>query len=325
VAFPFASLAQNTLYAQGRAAFDQQQWEEAASLMIQAETAVPESTDALLFAGKSFLHLDRLLEADRALTSFTRRHPDSAEALYTLGLVQQLEDKPRESLVTFTRAAKLRTPTSDELRIVGLNYVLLNDYPDAIHWLEKAVEFDPNNAKAWYSLGRCDYAQSRFHDAEKALETSLRLNPDNMKAAENLGLVYSADNRLADAERSFQQSIGLARKETSTDEWPYLDYGGFLLDQDRAKEAISLLEQAVALNAKCAACHEKLGRALSACGNLQEGIRQLEQAVALDAKDPRLHYELGLAYRKAGEQDRAKDELALSEKLYGTKTAGEPK
>lgn len=293
--------------------------------MNEAEAAAPGSTDALLFAGKALVRLNRLPEADKALTSFTERHPDSADGIYTLGLVQQRENKPRESLTTFTRAAKLRTPTSQQLDVVGLDYVLLDDYPDAIHWLEKAVEFDPNNAEAWYSLGRCHYTQSRFHDAEKAFEKVLTLDPGNMKAAENLGLVYSAENRLDDADRSFQKSITLARKNASTDEWPYLDYGSFLLDQDRAKEAVPLLEQAVTLNSKCAQCHEKLGRALAASGNLQEGIKQLEQAVSLNANDARLHYELGLAYRKDGQQERAKEELALSEKLYGTKTAGDRK
>jgi Flp pilus assembly protein TadD len=57
----------------------------------------------------------------------------------------------------------------------------------------------------------------------------------------------------------------------------------------------------------------------------KEGIAHLEQAVSLKPDDTHFDYELGLAYREAAMQDRAKEELALSAKLYGTKAVGEPK
>src|SRR5215470_16310023 len=162
--------------------------------------------------------------------------------------------------------------------------------------------------------------QSRFGEAEHAFKKTLALDPENLKATENLGLVYDAENKVGDADASFKAAILLANKSHQTDEWPYLDYGNFLLNQNRSQEAIPLLEQAVKINANCAACHEKLGRALESTGETDKAITHLERAVALSEKDPHLHYELGLAYRKAGLKDRADAEMALSQKLYGTKT-----
>src|SRR5579875_3067087 len=303
--------AQDTLYAKARAAYDTQQWDEAAALFEQAEQDSPGATDALLLESRSLLRLGRLQEAEKAVGRYLVRHPDSPDALYTLGMVQQREGRPRDSLLTMTHAAQLRTPNSEDLRIVGLDYVLLNDYPDAIHWLEKAVEFDSKNTEAWYALGRADYTQSRFHDAEHAFQQALLLDPEHIRATENLGLVYSAENRLPDADETFRKAVMLAEKDGHTDEWPYLNYGSFLLDQGRASEAIPLLERATSINPKCAACFEKLGRALSATGKLQEGVEHLEKAVSLDPKDAHLHYELGLALRKAGMNDRARAEMAI--------------
>jgi len=65
------------------------------------------------------------------------------------------------------KAAQHRTPTGDDLKIVGLDYVLLNDYPDAIKWLEKAVEAEPKNKEAWYFLGRAYYTKSSIPEARK--------------------------------------------------------------------------------------------------------------------------------------------------------------
>jgi tetratricopeptide (TPR) repeat protein len=315
-----ALFAQSDFYKQGRAAYDTHDWETAIKLMTNADQSAPGKTDALLIAAKASVNLNKLADADKFLTTYLTYHPNAADALYLLGTIQQREDKPRESLTTFTRAAKLQTPTSEQLRIVGLDYVLLDDYPDAIHWLERAVQMDDSNAKAWYSLGRSYYTQSRFGEAERAFKKALALDPENMKATENLGLVFDAENKPNDADASFKASVALADKTPQTDEWPYLDYGGFLLNQNRAQEAIPLLEQAVRINPNCAACHEKLGRALESTGQTEQAITHLERAVALSDKDPHLHYELGLAYRKAGQKDRAEAEMALSQKLYGTRT-----
>lgn len=310
-------------YDQGKVAFDAHRWEEAASLMARAAAEVPGS-DALLYQGKALANLDRFAQAEAVLTRYSKLHPDSAEALFMLGFVQHRENKPRESLTTYTAAAKLSTPRSDDLKIVGLDYVLLDDYPDAIRWLEKAVQFEPGNASAWYSLGRCYYTQSSFGQAEEAFQKVLALDPNDAKAAENLALAFDAENRTADADRAFAKSVALATDASNTDEWPYLNYGSFLLDHDRAAAAVPLLQKAVAIAPKCVACHEKLGRALTATGSTQAGIAELEHAATLNPGEAKLHYELGLAYRSAGMPDRAKAEFATSQKLYGTKSAKEP-
>jgi Tfp pilus assembly protein PilF len=41
-----------------------------------------------------------------------------------------------------------------DLKIVALDYVLLNDYADADHWIRYSLSVDPNDAEAWYEAGR---------------------------------------------------------------------------------------------------------------------------------------------------------------------------
>jgi Flp pilus assembly protein TadD len=320
-----ATSPDGSFYEQGRAAFASARWDEAAALMAKAEAQNPGRSDALFYEGRALANAKRFPQADAALRSYSEQHPESSDALYLLGFVQQREDKPRESLVTYTAAARLRTPRSEELTAVGLDYVLLKNYTGAIYWLEKAVALDPKNADAWYGLGRADYTQSRFTGAESAFRKTLELTPKSIKAIENLGLTLDAENRPADAEGLFKQAVALASASPNPDEWPYLDYASFLLDRDRAPEAVPLLKKATEIAPKCAACHEKLGRALTANGDPKQGIAELEQAVTLSPDEAHLHYELGLAYKQAGQMDKAKVELAASARLYGTKAEAEPK
>ena len=275
--------------------------------------------------GESLIHLGEFAEASQALRSYIAQHPTSSEALYLLGYSLNKQNKPAESLKTYTEAAKYAPPKASDFETIGLDYVLLNDYPDAIKWLEHSVELDPNNVGALYALGRCYYTQSRFNDAEKKFRTVLQLEPNHRKSWQNLALVLEALNRPDEADRAFKRSIELSASDSKVNEWPYLDYGGFLLNQDRPSEAVPILQRAVAIAPACAACHEKLGRSFSLLGRSSEAEHELEEAVALEPQNPKMHFELSRVYRKDGNMQKARDEAALSAKLYGTQASPETK
>lgn len=311
-------------YEDGQRAFRSGDYAKAAALFASAAAGNSHS-DALLLEGKSLANIGNFPEADSALRRYTALYPNSADGFYMLGFVLHREDKPADSLRVYTQAAALTTPTAEDLRIVGLDYVLLNDYPDAIRWLRKATEFDPQNQQAWYSLGRCYYTQSRFEEAERALDEAQRLNPKDTKVVTNLALVYEMENKIDDAERTYRKSIKAANADPHADEWPYLNYASFLLEHDRAAEALPLLQRAAAINPRCADCHAKLGKAFAATGRAKEAIAALSEAIALAPDDPKLHYALGHVYQSLGMMDQAKAELAISARLYGTRDAVGPK
>ena len=254
-------------------------------------------------------------EAD--LRAALASQPDSPSLLYELALVEREEDNPRASLDVYTHAAKFRKPTPQELRSVALDYVLLNDYDDAIHWLEVAVSMDPSDTDVLYSLGRCYYSKNRFAEAGKMFARVLSIHPNDLKAEENLGLVYDATNHPQEAEAALRKAATLA-DANGKDEWPFLDLGEFLLDHDRAQEAVAPLRAAVRIGPESAAAHERLGRALLATQEISAGIAELQESEKLDAKNPKVHFELGRALRQAGRTEEAKKEFALSQQLYAT-------
>jgi tetratricopeptide (TPR) repeat protein len=258
-----------------------------------------------------------LREKESSVRTALSHDPDSAELLYALALVLREEGKPHESLDSYTAAARYRKPTTEELRSVALDYVLLDDYDDAIRWLEIAVRMEPDNVRVLYALGRCYYSKDRYQDAGKMFERVLTIDPRHIKAEENLGLVLDAMNEPARAEQTLRKAVSLANAN-GLDEWPFLDLGSFLVEQDRAKEAVDPLRVAVKIKPDCADCHQKLGRALIGSQDTNGGIAELEKAEQLDPKDPKTHYELGRALRSVGQIERAKQELQLSQSLYKT-------
>lgn len=281
-------------------------WLWAASCLAQAANSASPDGDAPAIAP---------LPADEtALRREIAVHPDSADLLYRLALMLRADNKPKESLETYTKAANLRKPDAAELRSVALDYVLLDDYTDAVHWLEIAVGMEPANAEVLYSLGRCYYTRGQYHEAEEMYLRLLKQTPDSLRAQENLGLAYDAENRPELAEPALRAAAELAGRQHS-DEWPFLNLGSFLVDQGKPGEAVPFLEKAVGVAAKSALCHEKLGRALEESGKVSDGVKELETAVRLDPTNPNVHFELGHAYRQAGETEKAKTEFAESQRL----------
>src|SRR5262249_20631570 len=111
-------------FTQGFAAFQSGDYASAALLFAKAESASPGTTDSLLFEAKARVYLDQFPAADAALRNYLQSHPDSDEALYLLGFVLHRENRAADSLEFYTRAARHRPPTGDDLKIVGLNYIL---------------------------------------------------------------------------------------------------------------------------------------------------------------------------------------------------------
>ena len=311
-------------FALGLSEFNKGNFTSAAALFARAEEAAPGTTDALLYESKAYIHLEQFTAAEGVLRRYLLAHSASGDALYLLGYVLHREGKAAESLETYTKAAQFRTPIGDDLKIVGLNYVLLNDYPDAIKWLEKAVEAEPKNKEAWYFLGRAYYTKSRLPEARKAFLIVLELDPRDAKAENNLGLILESEAQPDAAMDAYRKAIQWQEQSARPSEQPYLNLGSLLMEQSRVGDVIPLLQKAVELAPKDAICRLKLGTAYLRQGKLTDAQRDLEKAVQLAPDDPAAHYQLGKLYKEMKYPDRAKAEFDRTEELQSRAASTKP-
>jgi Tfp pilus assembly protein PilF len=305
----------NSEYERGVAAFRAGDYATAADLFARADTAAPGTTDALIYQAKSLVHLQNFNLSESVLRQYIALHADSDEALYLLGFVLNRENRPKESLEIYTRAATLKTPVGDDLKIVGLDYVLLNDYADASKWLEKAVELDPKNKDAWYYLGRAYYTRGLLPESRRAFQAALHLDPRDARAENNLGLILESEAKPNDALDAYRYAIEWQEVTPRQSEQPYLNLGSLLLELDRAGEAIAPLEKAVELGINNASCHLKLGTAYMRTNRLPEAQRELEKAVRLDPENAAIHYQLARFYKQVHQMEKAKVEFQRTEEL----------
>lgn len=301
--------------------FRQSHWAEAAAAFSECEKADPGKTAALLYRGKALLNLGQLQDASAAIEHYMETHPRSDDAAYLLAYIRFRQNEPKESLQLFADAARLKDPGADDLKVVGLNYVLLSDYDHAAQYLEQSLAMDPENVEARYHLGRVRYQQNRFQLAIAAFEEVLRRDPNHAKAQDNLGLSLEATNQIDAAIGAYRKAIALDEQLSVHTEQPYLNLGTLLAKSDRAEEAIPLLTRAVAIAPTSGKAHFQLAKACFTLNRFEDARREAEKAVSADPNDSSSHYILGRIYQRTGKTNLAREQFRITEQLIQAKSA----
>ncbi len=226
------------------------------------------------------------------------------------------EQKAAESLAEFTAGAKFRRPRADEFKVVAADYVMLSDYADADKWFSQVVSETPNDADAWYLLGRTKYNENEFTAAIAGFERSIALHPRYVEAENNIGLAWKELNNRDKARAAFQTAIDW-QGDTPVDGQPFLNMGTLLADEGKFDEAIAFLRQARSLAPQNPSVHEELGKIYLSTNKLADAQSELEQAIALAPDSSALHYKLGQIFRQEGQAQRAQQEFGICERLNG--------
>ena len=310
--------ATDDFYNRGKIALEAKHYEEADAALTQAEARSPGTTNALALRAKALIHLNQFEQAQHCLDEYLKTHPDSADAKYLLGYVLFRRNMASESLGMYTAAAAVQRPTAEDFKIVGLDYVLLNDNPDAIRWLERSVSEGPSDPEAIYYLGRAYYVQNNFDKAIAAFQRSLELHPEYAKAEDNLGLAFAAKNQPGLAEAAYRKAIQMGEASRERSDQAYINLAELLSHTERQTEALSLLDEAERIGGKSDHEEELRGHILLGQNQLKDAEAAFRAAVSMKPDNGALHYLLGRVLKREGKLDDAEKEFAQSKALGAT-------
>lgn len=254
-----------------------------------ADAAATDAADLpLLLDARMDLHNGMIEEADHNVRQYLAKHPNSPDAHYMLGFVlfRELQSRAaadsgasdagfrtataKASLAEYTEGAKYRAPSYLDLKIVALDYVLLEDYPDADRWLSRAVEWNPRDIESWYDLGRIKYFETSYPEAVTAFSHCLELDSKNVKAEDNLGMTYARLNRQNDAITALQNAIAWQAPLQDKNPQPFIDLGAVLIGEKRPGEAVAYLLQATKIAPGNGKAQELLSQARSLASGAQK-------------------------------------------------------
>jgi Flp pilus assembly protein TadD len=288
----------------------------AAAVLCAASVLSFAQTDPLAQA-RSLLNAGKAKESETILRNYLLENPSSADAHFLLGYALFRDQQAKESLAEFTAGARFRQPRADELKIVAADYVMLSDFSDADKWFTQVVSQTPDDADAWYLLGRTQYNENEFAAAISSFDRVLVLHPRHVEAENNIGLAWKELNDTGKAKTAFLAAIEW-QGNSPADAQPFLNLGTLLADSNQVAESLPYLTTSAELSPQNPTIHEQLGKAYFAANKLPEAQAEMERAIALSPDTAVLHYKLAQILRKEGMQERARQEFAIVEKLSGT-------
>lgn len=165
----------------------------------------------------------------------------------------------------------------------------------------------PDSADPLIELGDILRGRERFRDAVDAYDDAISrmpdLRPENWALLYARGIALERSSMWPRAEQDFLKAL-----EFQPDQPYVLNYLGYSwVDRgENLKQALTMIERAVALRPNDGYIVDSLGWAHYKLGNYERAVRELERAVSLRPHDPLINDHLGDAYWRVGRQREAR-------------------
>ena len=118
--------------------------------------------------------------------------PTELEAVKELNKATELmlKNDYKEAIVFLKKAIDLNPEFSEAYYNLGVSYERLGKHKDAIEMLKKTIELSPDDPNAYYALGYAYYQKKKYKKAIDAFEHTVSIQPNNAFAFQKLGFSY---------------------------------------------------------------------------------------------------------------------------------------
>jgi tetratricopeptide (TPR) repeat protein len=299
---------------QARVLLQQGKTQDAITLLQPMVAAQPPVKGAHHDLGLAYYRTGKLTEAQREFEAAVAEDPADAESVQMEGLNLYRMGQPARAIPLLERVRNwMPNADADSNYVLGLCYLNAQRYEDArvafarefgveagsasAHLLlstmlmhadlpelagdqaRKALLLDPKIPLAHFRLGEVALYKSDVEHATEEFVAERALNPSYAPTYDRLGDVYTRSGKLQEAQEALTKAISLDVTSTG----PFIQMGKVLLRRDDAATAAMYLKHA-----------EKM-----------------------DPSNYITHTLLAQAYRRAGQDDAAKQELDLAAKMHG--------
>lgn len=202
------------------------------------------------------------------------------EAHFNSALTHMREGRATLALDEFKKAIRINGKNAYFYKGLGICYMQLRRYPEAVEALRRALQLNPYYVDARNDLGTALLVQGKREEGKAELLAAFNdpTNPTPEISARNLGQAYLEEKRWPDAASWFRSS--LARNPQLVD--AHLGLADALLAQNRTDEAVRAMEEAVKTVPEEPALLVSLGEAYYRAGRFHDAQARLEEAKAKD-------------------------------------------
>jgi Flp pilus assembly protein TadD len=215
-----------------------------------------------------------------ALASAGLAQSQDGEAQFNSALTHLREGRATLALEDFKKAIRLNGKNAYFYKGIGICYMELKRFPEAVDALRRALQLNPYYVDARNDLGSALLMAGKREEGKAELLAAFNdpTNPTPEISARNLGQAYLEEKRWPEAASWFRSSVG--RNPQLTD--AHLGLSDALLAQNRTEEAVRAMEDAVKGSPNDPALLVALGEAYLRAGRMHDAQARLEEAKAKD-------------------------------------------
>jgi len=203
--------------------------------------------------------------------------------------------------------------------LLGEAALKASDWKAAQDSLERSLKINPNFDQAMTALARALHQQGKNDEALQWLEKALQANPKNLRAWYQKGWISVSadpDGAMVDFQKTLEIQPGFAMA--------HRDLGIILLQKGRFGEAAVHLEQAVTLGLAHARLYNFLGIAYSRTGRYQDAVKVYTKALDQEPNFAEAHLNLSYVYEKLNRPQAARAQYQTACKLQADLCQFEP-
>jgi len=203
--------------------------------------------------------------------------------------------------------------------LLGEAALKASDWKAAQESLERSLKLNPNFDQAMTALARALHQQGKNNEAIQWLEKALQENPKNLRAWYQKGWISVSsdpDSAMVDFQKTLEIQPGFAMA--------HRDLGIILLQKGRYSEAVIHLQQAAALGLAHARLYNFLGIAYSRTGRYQDAVKVYAKALDQEPNFAEAHLNLSYVYEKLNRPQAARAQYQTACKLQADLCKFEP-
>jgi len=196
--------------------------------------------------------------------------------------------------------------------MLGVVFTENKEYEKAEEWLAKALSLFPDEPSTYLNIGKLNKAKNDLPEAENRFKQAIDKDNNCLSAYVEIANLYKETGRLKKALEYFEQG---SRLKPQIDSDLFYNYGVFLLEQGKRKEAVEMFQQATEIDPNDAEAFNNWGVALKGLGKIEESIDKYKKTLSIDPKNAKVYYNWGNALVVLNQKDEVIDKYEAFLKL----------
>lgn len=199
---------------------------------------------------------------------------------------------------------------------LGKAYFDLNDYPNALENLNKAIDINPGNDTAYYNRGAVYLSQDRNNEAIEDFNKAIEVNPRHWEAYFNRGRTYYASGGYEKAIDDFSKVIEINPEFEEV----YYNMGTIYASvfNDHIK-ALKYYSRAIEIKPDYASAYHNRGTVYVSMGDDNNAIDDFSAAIFFNRTDAMAYFNRGHAFKRMGNNALATRDFQMVERLMKQK------